>query len=199
MRAGRHLAGYGFRVPEAGPVVPPGKYTVRLTAGSQHLTAPLEVLPDPHTLGTAQSIQSEVQFILEVRGEIDEVADMVNRLEQVRKETEDGQVLLERGAGDRAAALKESKDYDRTAIELEGKMIDVHNTGRGEDAFREPVQLYEKLSWLITRIDGNPGSGPGGADMAPTAQQVAVNSQFKEEIAKLQAELKGFLARPRPH
>ena len=199
VRAGRHLAGYGFRVPEAGPVVPPGKYTVRLTAGSQHLTAPLEVLPDPHTLGTAQSIQSEVQFILEVRGEIDEVADMVNRLEQVRKETEDGQVLLERGAGDRAAALKESKDYDRTAIELEGKMIDVHNTGRGEDAFREPVQLYEKLSWLITRIDGNPGSGPGGADMAPTAQQVAVNNQFKEEIAKLQAELKGFLARPRPH
>ena len=199
VRAGRHLAGYGFRVPEAGPVVPPGKYTVRLTAGGEHLTAPLEVLPDPHTLGTAQSIQSEVQFILEVRSEIDQVAEMVDRLEQVRKETEDNQVLLERGAGDRAAALKESLAYDKQAIALEGTMIDVHNTGRGEDAFREPVQLYEKLSWLITRIDGNPGSGPGGADMAPTAQQIAVNNQFKEEIAKLQAELKQFLAAPRPH
>lgn len=198
VRADRRLAGYGFRVPEAGPVVPPGAYTVRLTAGAQHLTAPLEVLADPHTLGTPQSIQAQVRFILDVRGELNEVADMVNRLEQVRKEVEDGQVLLRHGAGDRAAALKESQAYDRAAIALEGKMIDVHNTGRSEDAFREPVQLYEKLSWLITRIDGNPGSGPGGADLAPTAQQIAVNNQFKEEIARLQQELTQFLSARRP-
>jgi photosystem II stability/assembly factor-like uncharacterized protein len=198
VRAGRHLAGYGFRVPEAGPVVPPGAYTVRLAAGASHLTAPLQVEPDPHTLGTAQSIGAQVRFILEVRAELNEVADMVNRLEQLRKQVEDSQILLEHGAGDRAAALKESRDYDQTAIALEARMIDVHNTGRGEDAFREPVQLYEKLSWLITRINGNPGSGPGGADMAPTTQQIAVNAQFKEEIARLQEELKRFLAARRP-
>lgn len=73
---------------------------------------------------------------------------------------------------------------------MEAKLIDLRNTGRSEDAFRKPVQLYERLSWMIGQMVGTPGSGSGGGDVGPTAQQVAVNAGFEQELAAIAAEYK---------
>ena len=73
---------------------------------------------------------------------------------------------------------------------VESKLIDLRNTGRSEDAFRKPVQLYERISWMIGPMVGTPGSGSSGGDIGPTAQQVAVNAQFKQELAAIAAEYK---------
>jgi hypothetical protein len=69
-------------------------------------------------------------------------------------------------------------------------MIDLRNTGRSEDAFRQPVQLYERISWMIGQMVGTPGSGSGGGDLGPTDQQVAVNNGFKGELAAIAAQYK---------
>jgi photosystem II stability/assembly factor-like uncharacterized protein len=185
-----NYAAYGTRIPPAGPVVPPGSYTMHIKAGSNEATAQVTVLPDPKSPGNDQSIRAQVQFSREVLAEIDQAATMINHLEWTRRQVEDLETVLGADAQKNAAAIQACKDFEVKVVALEGKLIDIHNTGRSEDAFRNPVQLYERISWMVGPMVGTPGSGSGGGDMAPTAQQIAVNAEFKQQLAAIQAEFK---------
>jgi hypothetical protein len=52
------------------------------------------------------------------------------------------------------------------------------------------LDAYERISWMIGPMVGRPGSGSSGGDVGPTAQQVAVNDGFKQELAAIAAEFK---------
>lgn len=167
---------------DGAPRVAPGKYTVKLTVDGKDFTAPVEVLPDPHTLGTQQDIESEVQFLLQIRGEMSDLANMVNHIEWTRKQLEDLQKMF----GDDpkyASVAKAAKDLEAKAVVTEGKFIDVKLTGRSEDSFRAPMGLYGRLTNLGALMNGAPGEGSSGADLPPTDQAIAVHSQLKLEIA----------------
>jgi hypothetical protein len=224
----RNYAAYGTRIPPAGPVVPPGDYTVHVKAGAHEATLPLTVLPDPHSPGTEQSIHAQVQFAREVLAEENQTAEMINHLEWTRRQVEDLITLLSttgnpnaNAASERSAdtakanagsersadttnankysgAISAARDFEKKAVALEGQLIDVRNTGRSEDAFREPVQLYERISWMVGPMVGTPGSGSGGGDLAPTAQQISVNDEFKQELARTQGEFEHFVAAETP-
>jgi photosystem II stability/assembly factor-like uncharacterized protein len=187
--ARRQYAAYGTRIPPAGPIVPPGTYTVRVKAGSTEQTASLTVLPDPKSPGTQQSIEAQVAFSREVLAEIDEVARMGNALESMRKQSQDVMASLGSDAS-KASLLQSVKTFESKMSAVEAKMIDLRNTGRSEDAFRQPVQLYERISWMIGQMVGTPGGGSGGGDLGPTDQQVAVNNGFKAELAAIAAQYK---------
>ena len=147
------------------------------------------MLPDPTSPGTQQSIESQVTFSREVLAEIDDVARMGNALENMRKQSQDLTAKLA-GDPDKSAVLEQVKAFESKMSAVEAKMIDLRNTGRSEDAFRQPVQLYERISWMIGQMIGTPGSGSGGGDLGPTDQQVAVNDGFKQELAAIAAEYK---------
>jgi photosystem II stability/assembly factor-like uncharacterized protein len=215
--AHRNYAAYGTRIPPAGPIVAPGTYTVSVKAGSQEASAPLTVLPDPHSSGTEQSIREQVQFAREVLAEENQAADMINHLEWTRRQVEDLVTVLNTsgnpngsasGSGSAntnaatpnkySAAITAAKDFEQKAIAIEGQLIDIHNTGRSEDAFRQPVQLYERISWMIGPMVGAPGMGSGGGDLAPTAQQIAVNDEFKQQLVQIQAKFKQFIESETP-
>jgi photosystem II stability/assembly factor-like uncharacterized protein len=194
----RAYAAYGTRIPPAGPIVAPGPYSVQVKAGAHEATVSLTVLPDPHSPGTEQSIRAQVAFAREAQAEANEAAEMINHLEKTRSEVEQVEASMETDAQKNATAIGAAKDFDAKLSGLEGKLIDVHNTGPSEDAFRNPVQLYERLSWMIGPMVGTPGSGSGGGDLAPTAQQVAVNAGFKQQLAQIQAEFKQIVGRDTP-
>jgi hypothetical protein len=162
-------------------------------AGGNEGTAQLTVLPDPHSPGTEQSIRAQVQFARQVLAEENKAADMINHLEWTRRQVEDLETVLNADAQKHADAIQAAKDFEIKVVALEGKLIDIHNTGRSEDAFRNPVQLYERISWMVGPMVGTPGSGSGGGDLAPTAQQIAVNDEFKQQLAEIQAEFKRFV------
>ena len=185
--ARRQYAAYGTRIPPAGPVVPPGNYTVHLKAGSTDETAKLTILPDPNSPGTQQTIEAQVAFSREVLAEIDQVAEMGNALESMRKQSQDLMATLEKDT-QKAAVLQSLKTFESNMSAVEAKMIDLRNTGRSEDAFRQPVQLYERISWMIGQMIGNGGSG--GGDLGPTDQQVAVNNEFTQELAAIATQYK---------
>jgi hypothetical protein len=130
-----------------------------------------------------------------VRDETTQVTDMVNHLERTGKQVNDLQALLEARRSDNAnAALDQAvKAFGDEAIALEGKLIDVHNTGRSEDVFRHPMQLVGRIAWVVAEMNGRVGGGSGGADMGPTSQQVAVNDEFKKDIANMQGDFKQFV------
>ena len=54
-------------------------------------------------------------------------------------------------------------------------------------------QLFERLSWMIGPTVGTPGSGSSGADLAPTAQQIAVNGEFKQQLGLISTEVKRLM------
>ena len=185
--ARRQYAAYGTRIPPQGPIVVPGKYTVHVKAGGTEQTAPLTVLMDPKSPGTQQSIEAQVKFLREVLAEIDQVAHMGNALESMRKQSQD---LMAKFADDpqKATVVQSVKTFESKLSTVEAKMIDLRNTGRSEDAFRQPVQLYEQISWMIGQLLG--GGGSGGGDLGPTDQQVAVNEGFKQQLAAIAAQFK---------
>ena len=160
-----------------------------VTAGTAKKSVPLTVLPDPHSPGTPQTIAAQVTFVRAVLAEIDSAAKMGNHMEGLRKQAQDAESTAVNDPSKRAL-IDAAKAFDAKVSAVEAKLIDLRNTGRSEDAFRKPVQLYERISWMIGPMVGTPGSGSSGGDVGPTAQQVAVNAGFKQELAAIAAEYK---------
>ncbi|HEU5411772.1 MAG TPA: hypothetical protein VFU57_12185 [Candidatus Acidoferrales bacterium] len=168
---------------DGAPRVAPGKYTVKLAIDGKDLSAPVEVLPDPHTLGTQQDIESEVKFLLAIRGEMSNVAEMINHIEWTRKQTENLERMF---AADEkyAGMLKAAKQLEQQELAAESKLMDVHLSGRTEDSFRNPMGLYGRITNLGALMNGAPGEGSSGADLPPTDQALAVNAMYVKEIAE---------------
>ena len=198
VQADREYSAYGIEAPEPGPIVAPGTYTVALTAAGHTMRRPLEVKADPSSPGTAASIQAQVGFVLQVRGEIDTVADMINHLERTRRQVEDLEHLLHQGDGRDTTALAAAKQFAQAAVAVESKLVDVYTTGRSEDIFIHPMQLYGRLSWLITELDGRAGGGSAGGDLGPTTPQVEVNAQFRQQIAAARQDFERLVSAETP-
>ncbi|MGH7710238.1 MAG: WD40/YVTN/BNR-like repeat-containing protein, partial [Gemmatimonadaceae bacterium] len=78
----------GWRpAPNAGQVsilMPPGTYTVRLTAGGETQTQQLVVRKDPNSAASEEEIRQQVAALNGIRDNVNEVADMVNEIELIR-------------------------------------------------------------------------------------------------------------------
>ncbi len=176
----------GWIVNSGAPQVPPGTYTVRLRANGKELTQPLTVLKDPKTLGTDQELKAGVDFLLQVHKDLNEVVDIANRVEWMRKQIADIQTLL----GDdpkNAAAVKAAQELEQKAAAAEGEFIDIWTTSAGgKEGFREPIKLYGKLANLASMMEGTlPGLDTGSnADYPPTEQQVAVYKELQQKLAE---------------
>jgi photosystem II stability/assembly factor-like uncharacterized protein len=71
-----------------GPMVPPGKYTIRLTAGGQTTTKPLEVRSDPRVARdgvTDGDLAEQVAFQLQVRDAISDARRLQDQIEGAMK------------------------------------------------------------------------------------------------------------------
>jgi hypothetical protein len=72
----------------AGPMVPPGKYTVRLTAGGQTLTRSFELKVDPRVTrdGVTQAdLEEQAAFLLKVRDAISDTRRLQQGIEEAMK------------------------------------------------------------------------------------------------------------------
>jgi hypothetical protein len=68
-----------------GPMVPPGKYTVRLTAGGQTITRTFALISDPRVAAdgvTDAAITEQVKFQLQVRDAISDARKLQQSIEQ---------------------------------------------------------------------------------------------------------------------
>ncbi len=173
------LVSYGFFRGEV--LAAPGKYIVKLTVDGRDTTRSLEVLRDPHSLGSETDIQAQVDFMLQIRKELSELAEMINHLEWIRKQVDE---VEGRFAGDAkyGGVVKEAKALEQKTVEVERTLFDVTLTGRREDSFRAPMRLYSKLSYLGSTIDGVWGGD--GSDLPPTSSQLEVHKELQRQMAE---------------
>lgn len=66
-------------------------------------------------------------------------------------------------------------------------LFDVNLTGAREDAFRNPMKLYGRISALASDVGGF------GADFRPTNQQMEVYGQFRKQLDDIQVQYKRLM------
>jgi photosystem II stability/assembly factor-like uncharacterized protein len=170
-------AGGGFTMLQA-----PGTYTVKLTVAGREFAQPLRVLKDPHSAGTDADIAAQQQFLSTVRRDLDAAVDAVNNAEVVR-----GQIRNLRNLTRDRELLKPIDDLDEKIIAIEGQLLELRTTGRGQDGVRFGSKLVQKITYL--------GNGLQSADFRPTNQQLAVQKDLETRLKALQDRMADALTK----
>ncbi len=161
-------------------LVPPGTYTVTLTAAGQRLTQKLTLLKDPHTAGSEADIQAQLRLKKALWDQADSLAATVNQIESLRAQI--GDFEKELGSDDASKPVrKAAEDLTAKLVALEGKLLQLKLTGRGQDDCRWAPELMQKIHYLFLQLDAS-------ADFPPTTQQVAVQELLKREGDTAQQE-----------
>jgi hypothetical protein len=175
--------------PAEGPLVPPGTYTVRLTAAGQTLTAPIRVVVDPRGDLPQQDLEAQAAFALKVRDDISRVTDLVNELRSVRDQLKARTSALDARKNETGVAelIKASDAAIKKADAIEDKL---HNPTAEVVydilAMRGGARLYSRLSplqlWAVE------------AAGAPTAGMTQVLAEQEKELTTLESDTKAFLS-----
>jgi photosystem II stability/assembly factor-like uncharacterized protein len=144
-----------------GPVVAPGRYTVRLVARGQTLTQPFVVRGDPRLETTQADYDAQLALALQVQAKTNELSDAVKRIADI-----------ERALGERAGAAKGQPYETRVgdAVKplhdkleaLRDSLVEIHSHA-DEITLHYPIRYYNMLLSLAGMVQS--------ADAAPTAQE----------------------------
>jgi photosystem II stability/assembly factor-like uncharacterized protein len=139
-----------------GPAVPPGEYTLRLSAQGQTLTAPLRVRRNPLiTDVTDADLQAQYAFSTRVRDKVTEANEAVIAIRRVKAQLED---RYERS--DDVGLREAGERLERNASEVEENIYQVRNQS-GQDPLNFPIKVNNRLANLMAmaeRGDGRPGN-----------------------------------------
>ena len=142
-------------------LMPPGQYTVRLNVDGATHEQPLTVIKDPHSAGSEADIAEQIAFLRDVRADVVTAGEAVHRVEALRVQLE----TMARFAEDETLSDAISELEDKLA-ELQGTLVDLRQTGQGQDAVRFEARLLSKLGYLTNALTN--------ADFPPTDQEMEV-------------------------
>jgi len=168
-------------------LAPPGTYTATLTLGDEKFSQKLTVLKDPHSSGTESDIQAQTQLVASLREEMNAIAASVNQNESIRAQL--AALEKELGSDDTGKAIRKAADElaDKLTT-VEGKVLQLKATGRGQDDVRWPPMLAQKIGYLADEVGSS-------SDFPPTTQQFAVADQLKQQGDQFQQEYQQVLAK----
>jgi photosystem II stability/assembly factor-like uncharacterized protein len=146
-----------------GPIVAPGRYSVRLTLGGESRTAPLTVVADPRVAGSAAAINAKTALAMATVSDIDALHKAVNAVRAERRRL--------------AAAPTRDPATDGRLAAIEESLMQVNMKG-SEANLAFPGMLNEEYASFASTLED--------ADTPPTAQQQALYASLH---AKLEAQL----------
>ena len=139
----------------AGPAVPPGRYTARLTADNRVVTAPLVVKANPWIRDvTVADMQAQYAFGKRVRDKATEANRSVIAIRNVKVQLADRQ----KKAADDAALKATGATLTANASVVEDSVYQVRNQS-GQDPLNFPIRVNNRLATLLAmaeRGDGRP-------------------------------------------
>jgi hypothetical protein len=112
-------------------------------------------------------------MLLELQNDMSETAKMLDFIEKVR-----GQIQLVLAPSDLRAS---AEALDQKLMAIEGNIVDLRMTGRGQDEVRYPVMLGGQLSYLAGDVSAS--------DFAPTQSQIEVQKILESRMKETRASL----------
>lgn len=170
----------------AGPVVLPGSYTVRLTANGETQSRSFEIKLDPRNEPvTVAQLQAQLDLALEVRDKVTQANQAVIDIRSIKEEVDDRQEQTEN------AEIQEQGDLVKDKLgDVESEIYQVKNESR-QDPLNFPIKINNKLAALM--------NGVSRGDFPPTEQSRQVFEQLdgllQEEMTRLQLIIDQDLAR----
>jgi photosystem II stability/assembly factor-like uncharacterized protein len=160
--------------PKAGLRINPGRYTARLTVDGQTYSTPIEVRPDPRRAAPAAELAEQERFVLDLRGEVNQLTSIVEKLRLLKRQAAERNSLLEADADARELVAR-SKEYLKKLDDLEERL---HNPRAKISydilALKGGAKLYSRLVLLYTfALTG---------DGAPTQGMREVAAELKREF-----------------
>jgi hypothetical protein len=159
-----------------GPVVPPGRYQVRLTAGGQTLTQPLEVRKDPRLATADADFVQQYDLRRKIRDKLTETHDAIGRIRDVREQVRSA-AERSKAAGGRGEVATAAEALDKKLTAVEEALYQTKNQS-SQDPLNFPIRLNNKLAALARAVES--------ADGPPTDQASTV---YDDLVGKIDAQL----------
>ena len=171
-----------------GPHVVPGDYRLRLSAAGVSVEQPVTVLPDPRSDASMENLQTQTDFLIEVRDRISAITADAEKLRDIKRQLADRHEALSDEPGvSRLLAMGQKALGEVEKIE---KMLYNPNAKVNYDilAGREGgAKLYSRAGWLYrTAMDH---SGPPTQGMREVNRELAaLYEQSQTELSRLISE-----------
>ncbi len=165
----------------AGPVIPPGTYSVRLTVGDHSETQTFQVRSDPRAKASQADLDAQYAFLIQVRDKANEANNAVRTIRNVKAQLDDRRAKGGAGYDRLARAL----DSDLSSVEEE--IYQVRNRS-GQDPLNYPIRLNNQIAALA--------GVAASTEAKPTAQSYEVFTLLSNQLAA-QIQRLGELLGPR--
>ncbi|HEX7289463.1 MAG TPA: glycosyl hydrolase, partial [Candidatus Angelobacter sp.] len=156
-----------------GPIALPGQYTVKLTAGGQSQTQPMELVMDPRVKNvTPEQLQKQFDLAQQVNNANNDLHKAVNQIRTMRAELKSLHARFENDAS--LKALVEQADaLDKKMAPVEEQLIQVNMKG-SEANLAFPNMLNEQFDTFSAIVQAGDG--------APTQQQYEVFKMLRGQL-----------------
>ena len=160
-------------------LVPPGTYTVSVSAAGLQLSQPLVVRRDPSSGAADAELIAQSVMAAEIAAELNSAVEMINALESVRAQLATIRATL--GTDASVADVRTAGDsLEKRLLGVEEQLLQLHTTGRGQDQLRQPFRLGEQLVYL--------GASLESSDYAPTDAHRQVQAVMREALQKVRVQ-----------
>jgi photosystem II stability/assembly factor-like uncharacterized protein len=179
--------GGGFRFPARGPLVLPGKYTVRLTSAGKTLTRELEVKLDPTIPAAEPELRTQLDINLKLRDMQSSVNDALRSIDTWKSELDTSEKsvrALDPQSARILSALISERMQQLGTMEL--KLARPDNI----PGYSMGPRLVERLGQLMAAIDR--------VLAAPTPYQAEHYNELKAEFLKDLGDVNGFIQKQIP-
>ncbi len=167
-----------------GPLVPPGRYQVRLSVGGITRSAPLTVVADPRVANSEAAIRAKTELALNVEHDIDRLHRAVNAIRKARSEFVRVDKALSGRPSDKSL-MGEADALSKRLDPIEESLMQVNMKG-SEANLAFPGMLNELFATFALSMED--------ADTPPTGQHLAfynsLHGQLEDQLA-LWGKLKG--------
>jgi photosystem II stability/assembly factor-like uncharacterized protein len=191
-RAGANRYVWNLRLPDArlsddavlwgfpaGPMVPPGVYTARLTMGEWSDAVAVDVVPDPRSGGVDADLEARYELAVAVYEELNRSHDALRRIRDVRDQV---RTVSERTDDEEVTTAAAGLVDELDALERRIHQVEAESS---QDVLNFPPALDNQLLYLMSTVE----SGAGRPTEGSRARFVELETELDAIVAELDALL----------